>query len=202
MKKFTKLILVFMFVFMLFGCNDVKYYEVSLDGYGISDYNWTYEIEDESILSIVEEKYYGEESNDEIKGLGGQHVFKVMSLKEGKTRVNFNYTKAWDENSEILYSYYIDFEVDKNLELKVVSESGNYISLMKFLSYNYEDLGLELDFNDYVFRFSNAVSDSDEFDWLVVYDYEENYIDTYAISISNDKVYRSVDKEMVLVEKD
>lgn len=201
MKKLLKVILVFIFVCLLTGCNERSTYEISLDGSSDSYYNWTYEIEDPLILSVVEENYYGHESEDEIVGLDGEYVFKVEALVKGKTKVNFKYMKSW-EVDDVLYEYSVEFEVDDKLNIELVSEDGNYLSLEKFLAYDIEKLGLDENFNEYKLIFDNNVVTIDNrvCDFLTIYDYNDDIIGAFGISKSDTTIYKMIEGEMVIVE--
>ena len=89
MKNIYKYSILFVFVLLLLGCAKKSTYEVVLEGSSNSYYNWFYEIEDSSILKVVDEKYFGQEGEDSFKGLDGEYKFKFEALSPGKTVVNF-----------------------------------------------------------------------------------------------------------------
>lgn len=201
MKKSIKfLVMIFVLIFIC-ACGKSSTYEVSLSGNSNSYYNWVYEIEDDTILKIEEEKYYGDESKDEIKALGGNYIFKLKSLKTGKTKVSFFYKKTW-EDKDILYKYIIEFEVDNNLKIEKLSESGNYLSLMKFFDYNKEKLGFEGDFTDYKLIFDKEIISikDDECHLLNIYDYNNSLINVYGISIKSNNIYKMVNGKLELIK--
>ena len=204
MNRILKIFLSLIFIFILSGCqkHGVKQ-DIKLLDNNNSYYNWIYSIDDESIVKMVDEKYYGEENNDEINGLGGEYIFTIQTLKPGKTRINFSYVISWDKTDEI-YNYYIDVEVSEDLELKITYETGNYLALLKFLKLEKEVLGLNNTFDNYKFYFSDDPVNYKEYECyrLSVYDYEDNAIGYYAISSSNDYIFKVVDGEYILLNED
>ena len=201
MKNNFKFCILFIFILLLCGCNKSSTYEVTLQGSSNSYYNWTYVIEDSSILKVVDEKYFGQESEDSVKGFDGEYKFNFEALTPGKTKVNFKYARAW-ENTDILYEYTIELEVDNKLKINKVSESGNYLSLVKFFNYDIEKLGLLEDFNEYKLIFDNNVVtiEEKECDFLTVYDYNEEIVGVYGISLTDSSIYKLENNIMVIVE--
>ena len=201
MKNIYKYSILFVFVLLLLGCAKKSTYEVVLEGSSNSYYNWFYEIEDSSILKVVDEKYFGQEGEDSFKGLDGEYKFKFEALSPGKTIVNFKYARAWEEK-DILYEYSVEFEVTDKLKINKVSESGNYLSLVKFLEYDKSKLGLTEEFSDYKLIFDNNVVtiEDKECDFLTVYDYNDDIVGVYGISKDDSTVYKLVDDVMVVVE--
>lgn len=200
MKK-MKFLFIIVFLIILCACSKSSIYNLSLSGNSNSYYNWVYEIEDKNILMISDEKYYGEESEDEISGLGGKYEFIIKSLKSGKSKVTFLYKKTW-EDKDVLYKYIIEFEVDKKLNIKKVSESGNYLSLIRFLNYDKEKLGFDGNYDDYKLIFSKELIsiEKDECYLLNIYDYNNAIIDVYALSINNDNIYKMNDGNLELIK--
>lgn len=201
MKNIYKFTILFIFVLLLFGCNKKSTYEVVLEGSSNSYYNWTYEIEDSTILKVIDENYYGQEGDDETKGLDGEYRFKFEALAVGKTTVVFKYSRAWEEK-DVLYEYIIELEVDDNFKIKKVSESGNYLELVKFLKYDTDKLGLTEDFSDYKLIFDNNIVtiEDKECEFLTVYDYNDEIVGVYGISKVDSSIYKLDNNVMVIVE--
>lgn len=201
MKKIYKFSVLFIFIFLLFGCNKSSSYEVVLEGSSNSYYNWTYEIEDTSIVKVIDEKYFGQESEDNVDGLDGEYKFKFEALAPGKTKVNFKYARAWEE-TDVLYEYSIELEVNDKLKINKVSESGNYLSLAKFLKYDIEKLGLSENFDEYklIFDYNVVTIEEKECDFLTVYDYNEEIVGVYGISRVDSSIYKLDNNVMVVVE--
>ena len=90
--------------------------------------------------------------------------------------------------------------MNDNLEIEQVSESGDYVALLKFLKLGEEKVGLEKSFKEYRFMFNDNVVnvEEDECDWLVVYEGSE-IIASYAVSNSNDHIYINDDGNRVLI---
>ena len=201
MKNNFKFTILFIFVLLLLGCNKSSTYEVSLQGSSNSYYNWTYEIEDPAILKVVDEKYFGQEGEDSIEGLDGVYKFKFEALVPGKTNVKFKYARAWEE-TDVLYEYTIELEVNDKLKINKVSDFGNYLSLVKFFKYDIEKLGLSENFNEYKLIFDNNVVtiEEKECDFLTVYDYNEEIVGVYGISLTDNSIYKLENNVMVIVE--
>ena len=204
MKNVYKLVFLFVFIFLLSACGKrgmTK--EIVLLGNDDNYYNWIYSIDDKSIISVVDEKYFGDENNDDVDGLGGKYIFTLQALKEGKTSIRFKFSKSWDEDDE-LYNYSIDVLVDSNLNIEIINEKGNYLYLMKFISLDQSVLGLDKNFDDYSFYFSDDPVDYGEYECmpLSVYDYDGNPVGYYAISGSNNYVFKRLDGEYILLNKE
>lgn len=200
MKKLRFAFILF-FVFLISGCSDAKKYEVILEGSSSSYYNWSCEIEDSSVLSIVDEQYFGKEANDEISGLEGEYKFVFKPLKEGNVTVTFKYMRSWEED-DVLYEYVLKLNVDDKLRVTKVSESGNYLSLEKILTYDLEKLDLEKNFSEYKLIFDNNIVNIDgkECDFLTIYDYQDIIVGVFGISKNENTIYKMIDGEMVIVE--
>ena len=158
-------------------------------------------IADESIIKINSEKYYGSENSDDINGLGGTYEFELQALQMGKTEIEFSYMRTWDEK-EKLYNYTVEFQVDKDLKIKKISESGNYLDLIKLVNLDQEKLGIKGELSDYKMVFTNEKIDiqKDKCQKLVVYDYNDKEISSFGISISNDNVYKIDGDDVTLIK--
>lgn len=200
MKNIYKFSILFIFILLLFGCTKKGTYEVILEGNSSSYYTWSCEIVDSSILKVVEENYFGQESEDDIKGFEGEYRFKFEALKPGITTVVFKYSRAWEEK-DILYEYYIELEVNDDLKINKVSESGNYLELVKFLNYDIDKLGLTDDFNEYKLIFDNNIVtiEDKECEFLTVYDYNDEIVGVYGISKIDSSIYKLENNVMVIV---
>ena len=204
MKKVFKLFLVISFVFLITSCGKKgEEKEIVLLGNDNNDYNWTYDIDDESIVGVVSEKYFGEENSDIEDGLGGKYLFTIQAKKEGDTIIHFNYLKTWDDSEE-LYGYDIKVSVDKDLNLSITKEFGTYFSLLKFIDVDRNLLGLDKPFDEYILQFGDEPVEFDEYECarLIVYLNEDNVVGYYAISLSSNHVFKIVDDEYILINGD
>ena len=201
MSKSWKLLIVSLVLCLFFtaGCaadgpDESRRYPVVLDVTNDEEYQWTYTIEDESVLTITKE-----EDSDEASPLGHSHIFGVQPLEVGQTTIHFAYGKSGDD--DVLYNYSATYAVDKELFVDQVSQSGDYIALQKFMSLGEEKLQLEKPFSEYKMIFNDDVVNvgEDECSWLVVYD-EGEMVASYAISNSNDHIYLNDDGERVLIK--
>ncbi|MBQ7105574.1 MAG: protease inhibitor I42 family protein [Bacilli bacterium] len=200
MKRCKYLIILFLLIIVT-GCSDSSKYEVLLEGSSNSYYNWSYEIEDDSIIKIVDESYYGKEADDEIVGLEGEYKFVFEALKAGETTIKFKYMRTW-EQEDVLYEYVISLNVNDKLKISKKNESGNYLSLEKILTYDLDKLGLDKNFSEYKLIFDNNIVsiEGKECDFLTVYDYQDMIINVYGIARNENIVYKMVDGKMQIIE--
>ena len=202
MKKIFKLFLVISFVLLVTSCGkDGEEKEIVLLGNDNNDYNWTYNIDDDALVGVISEKYYGEENSNTDDGLGGKYTFTIKAKKEGETIIHFNYMKTWDDSEE-LYGYDVKVSVDKDLKLTITKEFGTYFSLLKFIDVDRSLLGLDKPFGEYILQFGDEPVDFDEFECarLILYANEEDVVGYYAISLSSNHVFKIVDDEYILVK--
>ena len=74
MKNIFKVFLVVFLILFITSCGrDGEEIEITLLGNDNNDYIWTYNIEDESIVSVVSEEYFGDENSVYEDGLGGKY---------------------------------------------------------------------------------------------------------------------------------
>ncbi len=120
MKKI--LLLLCMFLFTGCGMSSSKM-EVKLEGNPTTGYSWNYKIQDATVLKNVEEDYVQDE-NDNMVGVGGVYIFDFEALKEGTTKITFNYSRSWEQ--ENIYEIIYEVSVDKNNKITIVSKNGTY----------------------------------------------------------------------------
>jgi predicted secreted protein len=204
MKNIFKVFFIVFLILFITSCGrDGEEIEITLLGNDNNDYNWTYNIEDESIVSVVSEEYFGDENSDYEDGLGGKYLFTIKAKKQGETIINFNYLRTWDDSEE-LYGYDVKVSVDQDLNLTINKESGTYFSLLKFIDIDRELLGLDKTFDEYIFQFGDDVVEFDEYECarLMVFLNEEDVVGYYAISLSSNHVFKIVDDEYILINGD
>lgn len=204
MNKLLKIFIMISFVLLISACGKKgEEKEIILFGSDENYYNWTYTIDDDSVLSMASEKYYGDENSDDYSGLGGKYLFTIKALKKGETFIRFSYSKTWDETDE-LYNYDIKVIVDKDLKITISNEMGSYLALLKFIDIDRDVLGLDKPFNEYVLYFSDDPVDYGEYECsrLSVYTLDDVPVGYYAISNSNDYVFKVVDEEYILLNGD
>lgn len=200
MRQCKYLIILFLLIIVT-GCSNSSKYEVVLEGSSNSYYNWSYEIEDDSIIKVVDESYYGKETEDEIIGLEGEYKFVFEALKSGDTTIKFKYMRTW-EQEDVLYEYVVSLSVNDKLKISKKKETGNYLSLEKILAYDLDKLGLDKNFNEYKLIFDNNVVsiEGKECDFLTVYDYQDMIINVYGIARNENVIYKMVDGKMQIIE--
>lgn len=95
--------------------------EIKLESNPSTGYNWEISNYDKNIIKIS--KYYEDSCNDNAVGCGGYDVFVIESLKEGTTKVAFNYKRSGEKN--ILLNATYKFTVDENLNI-TQTHNGTY----------------------------------------------------------------------------
>jgi len=71
---------------------------IALDSNPTTGYDWE-ESYDESMLSLVEDKYEPDEKAAGLFGAGGTQYFQFKALKVGETEVTLVYKRPWEEPS-------------------------------------------------------------------------------------------------------
>ena len=89
--------------------------KIELTGNPTTGYTWFYEIEDESVIRLEEtEKYLGKGN---IVGAPSLFTYKILPLKQGETKVKFEYRRPWENIEEyppIEMRFYKIFVDEKN----------------------------------------------------------------------------------------
>ena len=180
-----RILIISLIVFVLVGCtNKSKDYTVKLYGNTNSENIWSYEIEDNTIVGIDEEKYSGAENDNKESYLGGIYTFKVISKKQGETTIRFNYGKSWEKNYK--YHYEVKLSVDNNKRITKVEESGNYLALNKVFENGKK---LELD-EDYTYEFEDDKKvDNQDCYILNIKTYDGTIYKNVAITKDLNKIY-------------
>ncbi len=116
MKKFLALVIpLVLMVSLVVGCaGGVKTYVdpektintgvnqefvIALDSNPTTGYGWEADY-DESMLSLVEDKYSPDEKAKGLVGAGGTQYYQFKALKTGKTEITLTYKRSWE--TEIL----------------------------------------------------------------------------------------------------
>ena len=68
---------------------------IALDSNPTTGYNWEASY-DESMLSMVEDRYCPDEKAEGLVGAGGTQYFRFKTLKTGKTEITVTYKRAWE----------------------------------------------------------------------------------------------------------
>lgn len=195
MKRKLSLFLIIL-IAMLTACKTKQEGEpfyITLNSYDNDNYEWTYYIEDEQVVKTDTPSY-----TKTSKVLGGEHIFKIVPLKEGQTTIHFEYKIKGDEDS--IFDYSIKATVNNDLSLNIESTSGSYVAFLKIIDIDKEKLGLEKELYDYKVYFSDDVKNinDDECDWLVVYDKNE-IVAAFAIANNSNNIYKLVNENYVLI---
>ncbi len=122
-----KKILLLISCFLLFGCSKKENLEIVLEGNPTTGYEWTYQIEDESILVIDSTNYEEDNTEEEIVGSGGKYTYNFKAVGEGETKITFNYERSF-EDVEPIYKLTYTVSVNENNKIEGVSMQGNYLT--------------------------------------------------------------------------
>ena len=85
---------------------------------------YTWEAAQTEEIFAIESEFVQEEAEDGKVGVGGTDVFVLTPKEKGQTKVTFEYGQHW-EGGETGSTLTYEFEVDKNLQIKVVSMTGS-----------------------------------------------------------------------------
>ena len=115
MKKFMVLVVAsILAVSLLAGCGGVRTYVdpeekitvgiedefiIALDSNPTTGYDWE-ESYDDSMLSLVDDRYELDEKAEGLVGAGGTQYFQFKALKAGQTEITLVYKRHWE--TEIL----------------------------------------------------------------------------------------------------
>ncbi len=126
-KKFMKPVWLLGLAILLLSCtpNSFKSQKtrIQMEGNPTTGYTWIYQIEDEGIISISEKiEAIGKKG---LMGVPSLFTYTIQSLKEGSTKVHFEYKRSWEDLAPIEEKDY-EVEVDskgkimiKNLDEKI-----------------------------------------------------------------------------------
>ena len=124
MKKFMVLVVAsILAVSLLAGCGGVKTYVdpeekitvgiedefiIALDSNPTTGYDWE-ESYDDSMLSLVDDRYELDEKAEGLVGAGGTQYFQFKALKAGQTEITLVYKRHWE--TEILEQKVFNVEI-------------------------------------------------------------------------------------------
>lgn len=93
---------------------------IILAGNPTTGYTWVAQIEDESIVSVVDDGFATDETDEAVVGAGGYSRFELVGVAEGYTTVTFVYARSWEDEAPV-YSLEYDVSVDADLKVTIVS---------------------------------------------------------------------------------
>lgn len=124
-----RIIRVLITIFLLSGCsnginlnNNTKELKINLYSNSSTGYEWTYKVSNEDIIKIS--KSYKTNCPSDVSGCGGENVYTIKPLKEGKTTITFKYARSWEQSEYDLDAIY-EIEVDKDLNINE-THKGTY----------------------------------------------------------------------------
>lgn len=91
--------------------------KVYLEGNITTGYSWSYELSND-LLVLLEENYVPVDTSNTRIGSGGTFIFTFKTSNAGDTKIDFKYSRPWDENSTIK-EYSLDFSIDDDLNIQV-----------------------------------------------------------------------------------
>lgn len=95
--------------------------ELALPANPTTGYQWV--VKQEPEIFEITSKYKSHTKDPNLVGVGGTETFTLVPKQKGKTVINFYYQQPWDDsslNERLTY----EVTVDKNLQIKVDSQSG------------------------------------------------------------------------------
>ena len=113
MKKYLMLLL----IILVGGCMNARISEgtkISLKGNPSTGYEWTCQVSDEGIISLIKE-YVEDEHEANMVGVGGVYNFTLKGLKSGNTTLTCKYARSWEQEAINTKTY--DINVDDNLDV-------------------------------------------------------------------------------------
>ena len=84
---------------------------------------YTWEVTQTEPLFEVTSEYAEEAHEEEMVGVGGAETFVLTPKEKGKTQVTFAYGQHW-EGGNAADSLTYEMEIDRNLQIKILSEKG------------------------------------------------------------------------------
>ena len=122
-KRIVGTILIIPVLVMTAGCGkkEPQKAALALPSNPTTGYTWE-ATQTDSVFDITSE-YIPKETEEAMVGAGGTETFIMTPKEKGKTEVTFVYGQHW-EDGETGTALTYDLEVDKNLQIKVVSMKG------------------------------------------------------------------------------
>lgn len=122
MKKIILSILCFAIIVILTGCkNNIKEepstnntLKISLDSNPSTGYNWKYEVDNDDIITI-KQSYDNSECPEDVDGCGGQEIFLINGVKQGKATMNLKY--CFLDTDECYRAVAYEITVDEDLSI-------------------------------------------------------------------------------------
>lgn len=84
---------------------------VTFHGNPTTGYEWLFQTEDESVVSVVEQDFISDSTDANMVGAGGTFVFRLEGAKAGRTSISFRYARAWEHEANpptITYQVSVD----------------------------------------------------------------------------------------------
>ena len=104
------------------NASEAKMGEITLHGNLSTGYEWQYNIINEDVAEIVDEKIVSDDETGTLCGAGETHTWKVKGLKEGSTEVTFNYLRPWESEIDKNVTYIVS--VDSNLNVTISEKTA------------------------------------------------------------------------------
>lgn len=83
-----------------FAIKKGEQFTIKLDENITTGYSWHYKIENEDLISLVENKYL--ESSSGLIGASGVHKYVFTGKEKGETKIIFKYYRSWEgEDSSV-----------------------------------------------------------------------------------------------------
>ena len=114
--SFIMAVITFVFPFISFGKPDYDL-ELVLDANPSTGYTWECDIDDESVISLVGNKYIAGCVFDGIVGSSGKEYFYFKAVSQGEATITFTYAQNWQggETAETV-TYEVTVHSDYSVE--------------------------------------------------------------------------------------
>ena len=74
-------------------------FTVKLEENTTTGYTWNFTIADADVLELVTDSYAKPDSEGNMVGEAGEHTWVFKAIGKGKTQIDFNLAKEWEEGS-------------------------------------------------------------------------------------------------------
>ena len=111
------------FLFVSCKKESAKPLTLEFEANATTGYSWEYTVSDDSLIEIKNE-YRQYENPQGFVGVGGKQIYTITPLKSGDVMIRFEY-KAPGTKETASYAEYL-LNIDKDLNIKEISHTGNY----------------------------------------------------------------------------
>lgn len=109
------------------AANAAKTFSLELDANATTGYEWSYEIEDDSLLKVVKDEYKADPADEGMAGVGGTQYYVFEGVKAGETDVTFRYARSWEDSEKPMdeRTYRVTVDEDLNVTAVLITAEGD-----------------------------------------------------------------------------